>query len=267
MGSAGRRRCSRASSRPTAPKSSARMTKSARQPQRVRDDSAEPLAGDHSEDGRAEKLRQHLLTSLIRDVVADPGHRQRNDAGSGRAGEEATRAQPFQGRRQRGRHGADRACKRGERDHAELSESVTQRPVEELQYAVSQREGRDHHCRGRRRGSELDRQCGQDGIGAAHGRQAREGGDAQHRQRALGRASGRRRCSLHRLRPQTEDRPFCGCPPPKRRTAPDRDAGSCSCEWDVTLVRAAAHPSSVSHIWRSRSAVQMRGSAYCVASS
>ena len=153
--------------------------------QRVRDDSAEPLAGDHSEDGCAEKLRQHLLTSLIGNVVADPGHRQRNDAGSGRTGEETTRAQPFQGRRQRGRHGADRACKRGERDHAELSESVPKRPVQELQYAVSQREGRDHHCRGRRRGFELDRQCGQDGICAAHGRQAREGGDAQHRQRAF----------------------------------------------------------------------------------
>ena len=147
----------------------------------IGEQAAGQLPGRHAQDGAGQKARQRRLATLVGNGVADPGHRQRHDAGARRPRQGAAEHQHVQ---RLGQESAGAALCTGERRHADdavFAVAVADRSEEHLQHAVGHREGGDGARGLAGAGAEFSRQLGQHGITDTEGAGADEGGQGKQR--------------------------------------------------------------------------------------
>jgi hypothetical protein len=135
---------------------------------------AHPLPAGEAEDLTGEEARQHRLTALVRNGVANPGHRHRDHRRTGRAGGQPCPQQRREtGRERAGGRGAARG-EHGQRDHLPLAEAIGERAKDELHQPVSDRkDGNDVRRVGDRHG-EATGERRQLRVGNAHRRRTAE---------------------------------------------------------------------------------------------
>ena len=151
---------------------------------------AERRTQDLAADAESDEPRERRLAVLVGGVIADPGNRDRNDAGRADARDEAQHGQPRQGRRQRRAERADAGNQHRYGYGSEPAHAITEWTVDYLKQSVRKRERRDDDGRHGWGNPEVFGQSGQQRIEHAQVRARNERGAREERERG-DRATGR----------------------------------------------------------------------------